>query len=95
MTTDSAIENARPKSIRNAGTGRKNAHKISTIRLAKATSDPPSRVSELFKGDVAFNKGMSRRLSARARGPEARYFGKPVSMRPYTFSVKTWNLLPM
>ena len=41
INTDNAIENARPRSISVAGTGRKNRHRISTMPTAKAMSLPP------------------------------------------------------
>src|SRR5271156_853874 len=41
IRTASAIESARPKSIMNAGTGRKNRHRIRTMPTAKAMSLPP------------------------------------------------------
>src|SRR5277367_4262852 len=41
IRTASAIDSARPKSIMNAGTGRKNRHRIRTMPTAKAISLPP------------------------------------------------------
>src|SRR5215469_16115950 len=41
MSTESAIDSARPKSIITAGTGRKNRQRMRTMPAAKATSLPP------------------------------------------------------
>src|SRR5271166_1692476 len=41
ISTASAIESARPKSIMNAGTGRKKRHRMRTMPTAKAMSLPP------------------------------------------------------
>jgi len=41
ISTESAIDVARPKSINTAGTGRKNRHRIRTMPTAKAMSLPP------------------------------------------------------
>jgi len=41
MSTESAIDSARPKSIITAGTGRKNRQRMSTMPTAKAMSLPP------------------------------------------------------
>src|SRR5271166_3566558 len=41
ISTESAIDAARPKSINTAGTGRKNRHRMRTMPTAKAMSLPP------------------------------------------------------
>src|ERR1700691_2112205 len=46
MSTESAIDSARPKSIITAGTGRKNRQRIRTMPAAKATSLPPRFATE-------------------------------------------------
>src|SRR5271166_1721909 len=67
IRTASAIESAKPKSIINAGTGRKNRHRIRTMPTAKAMSLPPRFAAGAVV--AAVNDIAARAHEARPAGP--------------------------
>ena len=52
MSTERAIDSARPKSIITAGTGRKNKQRMRTMPAAKAMSFPPRFAAEGSAGEA-------------------------------------------
>src|SRR4029077_1630951 len=67
MSTESAIDSARPKSIITAGTGRKNRQRMRTMPTAKAMSLPPR-----FAVPTAVNAIAALALEEPAHGAPAR-----------------------
>ena len=71
MSTDSAIENASPKSIMNAGTGRKNRHSTMMMPTAKPISLPSKGVATAGAGVDVNDTGRSPRECPRTFAREA------------------------